>query len=81
VGNWYTDLREIAAGPWKQMKVREATYKKIIMMKATFEQLEQEPVTVGETIDTVFLAACEDLAKTTGKKLPEELYLHAKKRR
>ena len=72
-------MREIPSGPWKQIKVREATYKKIILMKATLEQVEQEPVTIGETIDSIFLAAVEDLSRRTGKKIPDELYLHAKK--
>ena len=55
--------------------MREATYKKIILIKGTLEQTNREPVSIGETVDAIFLAACEELATKNKKTLPPEFYL------
>ncbi len=62
-------------GPWRPVKVHEATYNKIILIKGTLEQTNRKPVTMGDTIDVIFQAACDELASRTGKRLPRELYL------
>jgi len=62
-------------GPWRPIKVHEATYGKIMLIKGTLEQTNRRPVTMGDTVDAIFQAACEELAARTGKKLPPELYL------
>ncbi len=46
-----------------------------MVIKGTLEQTNQRPVTMGDTVDAVFLAACEELATRNGKKLPKEFYL------
>ena len=60
---------------YRPLKVKEATYKKIILVKGTLEQTNQRNVSIGDTIDAIFLAACEELATRSGKKLPQEFYL------
>jgi len=61
------------------LKVREATYKKIMVIKGTLEQTNQKPVTIADTIDATFLLQCEALAKRHGRGLPAELYLEGLK--
>ncbi len=70
--------KKVAAGTtWRPVKVKEATYKKIILIKGTLEQTNKVPVSIGDTIDTIFLAACEELAEKSGKRLPREFYVEA----
>lgn len=60
---------------WRPIKVQEATYNKIILVKGTLEQVNRIPVSIGDTVDVIFEAACKELATRSGKSLPEEYIL------
>lgn len=60
---------------WYPVKVKEATYKKIILIKGTLEQANRKPVSIGDAVDVIFQAACEELASRNGQRLPKEFYL------
>lgn len=55
--------------------MQPATYKKVILVKGVLEQVNMRPVTMGETVDAIFLGICLELAKKNKIKLPEELIL------
>ena len=60
---------------WKPIKVQEATYNKIILIKGTLEQANRRPITIGDTVDVIFLAYSKTLARSSGKELPKEYLL------
>ncbi len=60
---------------WKPIKVQEQTYNKIILIKGTLEQTNRRPITIGDTVDVIFLAACRTLANRSGKALPQDFIL------
>lgn len=60
---------------WKPIKVKEQTYNKVILVKGVLEQVNMRPVSVGETIDAIFLAACQELAKKQKITLPKAFLL------
>ena len=57
------------------VKLKDATYKKVMLLKGTFESVDQRPFTISETIDAVFLATCTDMAKANKLKLPADFFL------
>lgn len=59
---------------WRPIKVSDKTYAKIVIMKASLEQANRRPITMGDTIDTIITAACRELATNMKVDLPKDIF-------